>query len=193
MRPARRVLAGAAGLVLATAPVRRDRVGPTEATIFSSFNSLPDGLHAPAWAVMQCGALGAAPAAAAMAWTFGERRLAAELAVAGSSTWALSKLVKRLVRRDRPAGLLPGVAVRGRAASGLGYLSGHAGVATAMAAALVPRVGFRRAAPALVLAGVVGATRIYVGAHLPLDVAGGTALGLLVEGGVAHLAERTTR
>jgi len=29
---------------------------------------------------------------------------------------------------------------------------------------------------------MVGLTRVYVGAHLPLDVAGGAALGLAVEG-----------
>ena len=192
VRPSLRLLGGAAGLVLATLPVRRDRVGPTEATIFSSINELPDGLHGPAWVVMQAGALGAAPAAAAVAWVAGERRLAAQLAAAGTTTWALSKVVKRLVRRDRPDGLLAGVSVRGERASGLGYLSGHAGVATALALTLVPRLGYRRATPALVGAGIVGLTRIYVGAHLPLDVAGGTALGLLVEGGVAHLAARTS-
>lgn len=193
MRPAMRVAAGVGGLVLATLPVRRDRVGPVEAALFSSVNSLPDGLHGPAWVVMQLGTLGAAPAAGAVAWLVGERRVATQLAVAGSATWALSKVVKAVVRRDRPAGLLAGVAVRGPAATGLGYLSGHAGVATAMAATLVTRLGVRRSAPALVAAGAVGLTRIYVGAHLPLDVAGGAALGLLVEGGVAHVAGRGGR
>ena len=192
-RPITRVLAGAAALALATAPVRRDRVGPAEASIFTSVNSLPDSLHGPAWAVMQCGTLGAAPLAGAVAWRLGERRIGVQLAAAGSLSWALSKVVKRIVRRDRPAGLLAGVAVRGQTASGLGYLSGHAGVATAMAATLVSRVGVRRATPALAVAGVVGLTRIYVGAHLPLDVVGGTALGFLVEGGVAHLTERGAR
>lgn len=190
MRPALRIAAGAAGLVVATLPVRRDRISPAEASIFGSVNGLPDQLHAPAWVVMQCGALGAAPAAAGVAWLAGERPLAARLAVAGSTAWALSKVVKRVVRRDRPSGLLDGVSVRGHAASGLGYLSGHAGVATALAASLVPTMGWRHAAPAFAVAGIVGVTRMYVGAHLPLDIAGGIALGLLVEGGVAQLTDR---
>lgn len=182
---------GVGGLVLATLPVRRDRVGRIEAAVFSSLNSLPDGLHGPALVVMQLGTLGAGPAAGAVAWFAGERRVAIRLAAAGPVTWALSKVVKAAVRRDRPANLLPGVVVRGQAARGLGYLSGHAGVATAMAATLVARSGLRRSAPALVAASTVGLTRIYVGAHSPLDVAGGAALGLVVEGGVAHLTGRT--
>jgi undecaprenyl-diphosphatase len=32
------------------------------------------------------------------------------------------------------------------------------------------------------LAAAVGAARVYVGAHLPLDVAGGAGLGLVVDG-----------
>jgi undecaprenyl-diphosphatase len=185
VKPALRLAVGIGGLALATLPVRRDRVGPQEAKVFASVNQLPDGLHGPAWVVMQCGALAAAPASAAVAYAAGERRLAGQLAAAGTATWALSKVVKRVVRRERPALLLPAVRVRGSAATGLGYLSGHAGVATALAATLVQRVGNRRASPALAIAGTVGLTRLYVGAHLPLDVAGGTALGLLVEGGVA--------
>jgi undecaprenyl-diphosphatase len=189
VRPAQRVAAGAVALVVATLPVRRDRIAPTEASVFASVNRLPDRWHRPAWVVMQCGALGAAPVAGGLAWAAGDRRLAARLTLAGSTSWALSKVVKRIIQRDRPSGLLEGVAVRGPAASGLGYLSGHAGVATALALGLVSRVGWRRAAPALAVAGTVGLTRIYVGAHLPLDVAGGAALGLLVEGGIAQLTE----
>ena len=193
MRPAVRLTLGAAGLALSTLPVRRDRVGPTEARLFASVNALPDAIHAPAWVVMQCGALAAAPLSAAVASAMGERRLAVQLAAAGSTTWALSKVVKRLVRRERPAQLLPEVVVRGAAASGLGYLSGHAGVATALATAVAQRWGVRRAAPALAVAGTVGLTRLYVGAHLPLDIAGGAALGLIVEGGVAWVAKGAGR
>jgi membrane-associated phospholipid phosphatase len=43
---------------------------------------------------------------------------------------------------------------------------------------------------ALSLASLVGLSRIYVGAHLPLDVAGGAALGLLVDGAASAVRRR---
>ena len=84
------------------------------------------------------------------------------------------------MRRPRPATLLPGIRRRGREASGLGYLSGHAGVAVALGAAALPRLSPAGRALALAAIPLVGVTRVYVGAHFPLDVAGGAALGLAV-------------
>ena len=134
---------------------------------------------------MQLGTLGAAPASAGAAWLAGDRELAGRLLAGGTATWALSKLVKRMVRRPRPASLLPGTRRRGPDAAGLGYLSGHAGVAVALGAAALPRLG--PAARVLTLAAIpaVGLSRVYVGAHLPLDIAGGAALGLAIDGALA--------
>jgi undecaprenyl-diphosphatase len=161
--------------------VRRDRVSPSEAKLFRAVNGLPDAWHAPAWAIMQLGTLGATPAAAGVAWLAGDRELAGQLLAGGTATWALSKLVKQVVRRPRPAALLAGTHCRGREAAGLGYLSGHAGVAVALGAAALPRLGPAGRAIAATAIPVVGLTRIYVGAHLPLDIAGGAALGFAVE------------
>jgi hypothetical protein len=111
------------------------------AAVFRAVNGLPDALHAPAWAIMQLGTLGAAPAAAGAAWLAGDRELAGRLLASGASTWALSKLVKQVVRRPRPAALLAGTHCRGRDAAGLGYLSGHAGVAVALGAAVLRHLG----------------------------------------------------
>jgi undecaprenyl-diphosphatase len=70
--------------------------------------------------------------------------------------------------------------VRGRAQAGLGYPSGHAAVAAAVAVVVTPHLAKRWRAPAWAVALAVGPTRSYVGAHLPLDVLGGAALGIAV-------------
>ena len=178
--PRVRLGAGAAALLVTALAVRRDRVGPAEAAAFRAVNELPGRLYPPAWVVMQLGTLGAAPTAAGVAWLAGDRELAGRLLAGGTSAWALSKVVKRLARRPRPASLLPGTRLRGREATGLGYLSGHAAVAVALGAAAFPRLGTAGRAATLGAVPAVGLTRIYVGAHLPLDVAGGAALGLMI-------------
>ena len=142
--PKARLGIGTVALHVTALAVSRDRVGLGEAGVFRAVNGLPDALHAPAWAVMQLGTLGAAPAAAGAAWLAGDRELAGRLLASGTGTWALSKLVKQMVRRPRPAALLAGTRCRGRDAAGLGYLSGHAGVAVALGAAALPRLGSAR-------------------------------------------------
>ncbi|CAA9252694.1 MAG: hypothetical protein AVDCRST_MAG10-2252 [uncultured Acidimicrobiales bacterium] len=168
-----------AGTIL---PLHRDRIGRREQQTFRLVNGLPDRLYPPAWTVMQLGALAAAPATAGVALLAGNRPLARRLMTRGTASWALAKVVKGLVRRGRPAALLPGVRNRGAESRGLGYLSGHAAVATTLAATAYPHLGARGRRLAVGLTSVVGVARIYVGAHLPLDVAGGVALGLLVDG-----------
>jgi membrane-associated phospholipid phosphatase len=185
--PKARLAIGAAATVITAAAVRGRPVGRHETTVFRAINDLPDSLYVPAWAVMQLGALGAAPVAAGGAWAAHDRKLSGRLLAGGVATWALSKLVKQLVRRPRPAMLLPGARRRGPDAAGLGYLSGHAGVAVALGAAALPRLGAAERAVILGIVPIVGLSRVYVGAHLPLDIAGGAALGLAVEAAVAML------
>ena len=180
-----RLVLGAAGLLATALPARADRVGEYERRAFRTVNGLPDSLYVPAWMIMQLGTLGAAPAAAGAAWLAGDRRLAWRMAVGGSATWALSKVIKHKVGRPRPADLLADTRRRGRDASGLGYLSGHAGVATALGAATFRRLGPRGKTIVVSVVPLVGLSRAYVGAHLPLDIAGGAALGLAVDAATA--------
>ena len=179
--PRIRLGVGLAALLATAGAVRRDRAGPREAGAFLAVNGLPDALYPPAWVVMQAGALGAVPAAAAAAWLAGDGDLASRLLAGGTGAWALSKVVKQAVRRPRPAELLPEVRGRGRDAAGLGYLSGHAAVVVTLGVAALPRLGPAGRALTLTAMPLVGLTRVYVGAHLPLDIAGGAALGLAVE------------
>jgi membrane-associated phospholipid phosphatase len=187
--PQVRLAAGTAVMLATAIAARRHRVSRGEAAAFRVVNDLPDALYPPAWIVMQLGTLGAAPAAAAVAWLAGDRKLAGRLLAGGAGTWAASKLVKRVVRRPRPAALLPDTRRRGADAAGLGYLSGHAGVAVALGAAALPRLGPAGRALTLAAMPTVGLTRVYVGAHLPLDTAGGAALGLAVDAALALVQE----
>jgi glycosyltransferase 2 family protein len=180
---------GTATLLVTAVAARRGRVGRYEARTFRAANGLPDSLYAPVWAVMQLGALGAVPATAGLAWFAGEGEVAGRLLAGGVSTWALSKAIKRAVGRPRPAALLAGVRRRGREQAGLGYLSGHAGVAVALGSAALPSLGPGGRTFALAAMPVVGLSRMYVGAHLPLDIAGGAALGLAVDAAVVLLRE----
>jgi glycosyltransferase 2 family protein len=176
---------GAAAVLVTALSARRDRVGHCEAQAFRAVNGLPGSLYGPVWVIMQLGTLGAAPAAAGAALLAHDRELAGRLLAAGTGTWALSKLVKQMVRRPRPAVLVSGARTRGRDASGLGYLSGHAGVAVALGTAAFPRLGPSGRAVVAAVVPIVGLSRIYVGAHLPLDVAGGAGLGLAVDAAIA--------
>jgi undecaprenyl-diphosphatase len=174
------VVAGAGLAILGTSAIAAAAGGPYrwELALFRSVNDLPDAIHPPVWTVMQLGALGAGPVLGALTWRSGRGPLAERMLVGAGASWALAKGVKRVVRRGRPAALVPGTHIRGKEATGGGYLSGHAAVATALmtaaASASSPKLGG--------LAVAVGVARMYVGAHLPLDVVGGVGLGLVVDG-----------
>ncbi|MGB8649764.1 MAG: phosphatase PAP2 family protein [Mycobacteriales bacterium] len=182
-----RLALGLVGIAATASLVRRDEVGPREVAVFRAVNDLPDDWYRPVWVVMQAGALGAAPVAAGVARAAGRPRLAGQLLAGGSCAWLLSKVLKRSVQRPRPVVLLPDTHCRGRDASGLGYVSGHAAVAVALAAAALPHLGPRGRSAVVVTVPSVGLARMYVGAHLPLDVLGGAALGVAVDAAVSLL------
>ncbi|HZD73210.1 MAG TPA: phosphatase PAP2 family protein [Actinomycetota bacterium] len=180
-------LAAAVALLIATAElVHRNRVAALEVDAFRLVNDLPGFLYPPVWAVMQLGNLLAVPALTALAALTRRFRLAANLLVAGVGVWFLAILVKGLVERARPTHFLTDVHIRGASATGLGYISGHAAVAVALASVASPYLG-RRARPVVwALAITVCLSRVYVGAHLPLDVVGAAAVGWAA-GALVHL------
>jgi membrane-associated phospholipid phosphatase len=174
------VVAGGGVLVGALA-ARRGRWLRLESRVFDAVNGLDQRGHSPAWILMQFGSLGGSLATAGLVALSGHGRLGRRLGVVGTVTWLASKVIKPLVGRGRPAADLAGVRVLGREQSGLGYPSGHAAVAVAMASALEPHLPPRMRPLAWAGALGVGATRMYVGAHLPLDIVGGVALGVGTE------------
>jgi hypothetical protein len=82
--PRVRLGAGTAVILVTAIAAGRNRVRRGEATTFRLVNGLPDAFYPPAWIIMQLGTLGAAPAAAAVAWLAGDRRLAGWLLAGGT-------------------------------------------------------------------------------------------------------------
>src|SRR5204863_9108813 len=122
----------------------------------------------------------------------GRTRTAAAVALGGTSAWLLGKAVKPLVGRARPATLLPHVRLRGKEEGDLGFPSGHAAVSAALTAAMWPVLPPRWRVGSVALSGFVSFARMYVGAHLPLDVLGGAGLGVALSS-LANLAARRRR
>jgi undecaprenyl-diphosphatase len=176
------VVLGAIVLVLAAQPVHRTSLSPAEAAVFRVLNGTTVLPFVLVWTVMQLGNVLVVPTAALLAAAFRRWWLAVELLVAGGGTYLVAKVVKRVVPRGRPGSLLSDVVIRGAEAHGLGFVSGHAATLAALATVAWPWLGRRGRVACVVLVVVVGLTRVYVGAHLPLDVVGGAGLGVAVGG-----------
>jgi membrane-associated phospholipid phosphatase len=179
-----RLLAGLAILLVCTATVRPDDVGTLETDQFRLVNDLPDALFPAFWVVMQAGNVLAVGVVAAVVAATRRFWLAANLAITGIGVWLAARWIKDQVGRGRPADLLSDVHLRGHHDSGLGFVSGHAAVAVAIATMIVPYLGRRARWVAVAVAVGVCLSRMYVGAHLPLDVVAGAALGFAVAGAV---------
>jgi len=183
-----RLVLGAVTVVLCAQQVRTDLVGGTETNIFRLVNELP----VPGWAwpliwfMMQLGNLGAVPLVAVAAAATRRWRLALDAAVAGGAIYVVARLIKQVVQRGRPQTLLDNVHILGEPARGLGFVSGHSAVAVALATVASPYLGRRARRLAWAGAIFVCLSRVYVGAHLPLDVLGGAALGWAA-GALVHL------
>jgi undecaprenyl-diphosphatase len=162
------------------------RVTSFETAVFHVFNSLPGWLYRFLWVVMQLGSFGAVFVLAGMALVARRLRLTLELLGAGLIAYYAAIGLKHLVDRGRPTALISGVVVHGAAAKGLGFPSGHAAVSAALAATAVPFLARRWRRWIWVLPLTVGVARMFMGAHLPLDVLGGFVLGWTT-GAFVHL------
>ena len=167
-------------LVLSAVPVDDTHVNGAEVAVFRWLNGLPDLLFEVLWIFMQLGNLVAVPVAVVVAVLLRRIRLATALGLAGSLVWLLAKQVKQIVERGRPAELINDVILRNAPETGNGYISGHAAVAFALLAVITPYLGRRGRIVVWALAAVVCLGRVYVGAHLPLDVVGGAAFGFAI-------------
>jgi len=148
-----------------------------ERELFLSVNGLPEALYRPLWPFMQYGTFATIPVLAAIAFAFGQRRLAVVFLVSGVGIYLIARIVKVVAERDRPMELLGTVVSHGPTQTGAGFPSGHAAVAGALAFAVLGYVSRPWVIASFVLAAIVVFGRVFIGAHFPLDVVGGFALG----------------
>ena len=165
-------------LAAACLAIDGDHVGELEERIFRWVNEGPDFLYPPWWALMQYGTFITIPLATLIALLLRRIRLAVELAVAGIGVYLLAKVVKEVFPRGRPGAVLDDARLRGIGPEGLGFPSGHAAVSAALAFVLFAYLPRAWRWAFVVLGVIVSVGRLYVGAHLPLDVVGGAALGI---------------
>jgi undecaprenyl-diphosphatase len=129
--------------------------------------------------VTELGSIWAAAGAAATIAAKGRRRQAVDAFGAAGAMWGIGQLVKKVFLRPRPYHALKDVRLLIERPRGTSWPSSHPAVLLAFLTVLTRDLD----APATVragaagLAGVVGASRVYLGVHYPADVVGGLLLG----------------
>jgi glycosyltransferase 2 family protein len=162
-------------------------LAPGEEAVFEAVNSLPNSLYVVIWPFMQYGVFLTIPVLTGIALILRHVRLAAAMAVAGIGVYLIAKVGKEIVQRGRPDALLGEIEARETfAAHSLGFPSGHVAVAAALTVVVTPYLTGRWKVVPAALAVIVALGRMYVGAHTPLDLVGGGALGVSA-GCVANL------
>jgi membrane-associated phospholipid phosphatase len=160
-------------------------VGSVERSVFEAVNDLPAWLYRPLWIFQQFGNLVVAVVVGVVV-ALALRRWEVAVAVVAAAFLKLrfEETVKDVVQRSRPATSIgEDVHLRGDVSEGgLSYVSGHAVITAAIAGVLTPILPGRWKVVPWVVVALNAFARVYVGAHNPLDVVGGIALGLVIAG-----------
>ena len=155
------------------------RVGPIERAAFHAVNGLPEGLYGPMLAFQYLGVLAMPLIVAVGALAFRRWRLAAALVLVVPCKLALERVVKLLVQRERPGTTVGDAILRGVHPGGLS-LSPATPSSPSPSPACWPWC-CRAAGGGGIRAGHPERGRlVYLGAHNPLDVVGGAAVGLAI-------------
>jgi undecaprenyl-diphosphatase len=190
----------AAGVAVATVSAliaSSGEVAGWEASIFHAINDLPDWLEQPMWLFQLAGLLFVPLVVAAVAAYFRKWWLVAGLVLLVPLKLIVEKaVVKQLVERERPGTTICGYPddfdetcgnFRDVPLEGLSFVSGHAIIAWGVAALLWPVLPGRWRWLPIAIATLNAIARVYLGAHNPLDVIGGAAIGIAL-GAIISLA-----
>jgi undecaprenyl-diphosphatase len=173
-------------------------VGSLERDAFEAINGLPDVLRPAMWAFQLAGLLAVPLLVAVVAAALRQWRLAAALGVLVPLKLFVEKaVVKQLVERERPGATICDLDLdcanfRDVPVRGLSFVSGHAIIAWSVATLSWAALPGRWRWPALAIAALNAVARVYLGAHNPLDVVGGGAIGVAL-GAILALVFGLTR
>ena len=102
--------------------------------------------------------------------------IAALIALAASAVID-NVLLKNIVARPRPYDVITGLTSLVGAQKDYSFPSGHTGSSFAAAIVMLRMLPKRYGVPAVVLAALIGLSRLYVGVHYPTDVLAGMMIG----------------
>jgi undecaprenyl-diphosphatase len=108
------------------------------------------------------------------------------------ATWTIEYPLKTLFRRHRPFARIVQALVIGKKPGSFSFPSGHTGSSFA-SAWILSTIWPRQAVAFFGVAGAVGFSRVYVGAHYPGDVASGALLGVVLSETVRRVVKRLMR
>ncbi len=157
-----------------------------EQAIFHGINGLPDFLKGPMWVFQLAGLLLVPAGVAVVAAIFRKWRLVVALLVFMPLKLIVEKqVVKQLVERQRPGTSICGGDTtcgnfRDVPMEGLSFVSGHAIIAWGIATLVFPYLPGRWRWVPVGIAVLNSIARVYLGAHNPLDVIGGGAIGVCI-------------
>ena len=89
-------------------------------------------------------------------------------------------ILKNLIARARPYDMIQGLKILVEAPTDFSFPSGHTASSFAAATVLFLTVPKKYGIPALVLAALMGFSRLYIGVHYPTDVLAGLISGVLI-------------